>query len=532
MEKRALTDTEKIMLMKLLVGGAAAGGAAGLLTSYGNQIKTLKDRADEAVEDPYIEIPKPPVPGVKMAASDSPHVDRPPGLTALSLALPALGIPAIFTYAAARKAWQNSKKKELEKDLENSQEAYLDAITKGAAAKTPQEKLMDPEGRSILSPEAWGMLAGGVIPLSTLAAAFMTNKVLDKSFPKAKQKPRRMLRIRRQAEQLPGDVHDSEAAEEDGYEKEAAYYELDDTDAVEFLVRTVLGNPKIAAESQLPKLLLRGSEDYNRTSNTFMFRGVDEGFNHVKSASGSWADELDRAAGIHLMVKSAAMGPTVALLAAAEFANAHPALCDQARQIDPRVGEELEKFAALNGAISRLVDVQEGAGEEDFQKAASDVREDIPLARLSQLCYEKRGGFQEKEASAGKRVLNALLMGGAGALAYPTAHFGLSSAFAPSMLPKTPDSMGPYMGEKAVRGGLLGAILGAMHPVKEEEKEGDQEKSAKAEVPTHDAINISESRSSAVAKTENEQGDDPIPEATDDGDIVDQAMSQLAGATS
>lgn len=440
MEKRALTETEKIMLMKLLMGGAAAGGAAGLLTSYGNQVKTLKEKADEAVDDPYIEIP---APGMKMANATSPHTDKPPGLLALSLALPALGLPAIFSYAAARRAYQQTKKQELKKDLENSQEAYTEALSKEAnTPRTGREILQDPEGRPLVDGDWWKMLAGGVIPLSTLAAAYMTNKVLDKSFPQAKKPQRKTLKIRKQAPQPAGDVHDSETAEESqDLEKEAAFYELDETDAVEFLVRTVLGNEKVAAESQLPKLLLRGSEDYNRTANTFMFRGVEEGFNHVKSASGSWADELDRAAGIHLMVKSASMGPTVALLAAAEFANAHPALCDQARQIDPRVGDELEKLAALNGAIARVIDVQ--SETEDFQKVAGDVREDIPLPRLSQLCLEKR---------------------------------------------------------------------------------------AAAEVPTHDAINIAESRSSQVAKTENEQGDDPIPEATDDGDIVDQAMSELAGA--
>jgi len=621
MEKRALTESEKVMLIKLLMGGAMAGGAAGLATSFGNQIKTLHDEANRVEEDPIITLPALPenpyqtkYAGAKATTSPTDHTDRPPGIVALSLALPAIGLPALFTYAAARKAHQLYKKKELEKELANSEEAYIQALQKTASEEA--SVYANPEGRPFLDPEIWGMLTAGVVPLSGLAAAYMTNKILDKSFPVAK-KPRqpRRIRIRRQAPQPSPSVQDSETSEYDQGAaidvdaeevKEASYYDLDESDAVEFLVRTVLGNPKVAAASELPDLILNGSADYTRTSNMFIFRGVDAGFRHVKSASkSSWADSLDRAAGIHLMSKSASLGPSVALLAAAEFAEAHPMLCSQAAHIDPRIGEELIKFAALHGAASRVVDVERflsESGEEDFAKTASAHTATVTYIQLGQLCQEKRAFAAGKEKVD---VGDATWAGGIGGLGGPIpaalvagAHSGISSdslraggmsAFgggggslagagigtllgsilaaisiksgephpsdgAEAVKAYAEKALGPSMalpillgGVGSVAGGALGSRWAAnKHNKKVDEIDARQaaimagrrpgasedEKSASANrgvVPTHDAINITESRSSQAANSDNSRGDDPIIEGSEEGDIVDQAMTELAG---
>lgn len=610
------------MLLKMLVGGAMAGGAAGLATSYGNQIRDLNDAANESVEDPVIEIPSEigqPL-NTKMAGADifegkeaAPpnHVNRPPGIGALALALPTLGIPAVLSYAAARKMYQKHKKEELERELGDSQEAYQEALSK--MANSP---LSDPEGRPLQGLENWGMLAAGAVPLSGLAAAYMTNKLLDRSFPVAKKPKSTKIRIRRQAPEPPAEAHDSETAEEgpiidvegEEIEKEAAWLELDRSDATEFLVRTVLGNEKVASVSQLPALLLNGSVDHQRTSNIFLFRGPEAGFDHVKEASGtSWSDTLDRAAGISLMTKSAAVGPTVALLAAAEFADAHPMLCSQARAIDPRVGEELEKFAALNGAIARAADVQMAIGEaEDLEKQAAEHTADVDLVMLTQFCMEKRS-FVAGPAKVDKGEATAAgalggILGPLGAGAVSGIHSGVEtdsigsaarSAFgagggsllggvggglAGLALSKLLDKLRPGPGfdpdGDAAAGfgrgldhmaisaqnslpvpimGLLGSMGGGAlgsrwaagrHNDKQEAQDerqaqilsslkgGDEqeaEKAANADVPTHDALQIAESRSSVAAEEENNQGDDPVPEASEQEDIVDKALTELAG---
>ena len=616
MEKRALTETEKVMLIKLLMGGAMAGGAAGLATSYGNQIKTLHEEANRANKDPIVRLPALPD-GLNMQkyaadASAAPvdHTDKPPGIMALALALPALGIPALFTYAAARRAHQSYKKKDLEKEVVDSEEAYLESLRKTATEE--RSIYANPEGRPFLTPEVWGMLTAGVVPLSGIAAAYMTNKLLDKSFPVAK-KPRtpQRIRIRRQEPQRPADENDSETADyrdpedegdtpidvESEEVKEASYYDLDESDAVEFLVRTVLGNPKVAAVSQLPELILNGSVDYTQTSNTFMFRGVDAGFKHVKSASrGSWADSLDRAAGIHLMVKSASLGPSVALLAAAEFAEAHPMICSQAALLDPRVGAELIKFAALQGATARAVDVEKflmESGEDDFSKTAADHTATVTYTQLGRLCQEKRAfvGGKPKMNETGAAWAGGLggLVGPLGAGAVSGVHSGLETD---SVTSGGRSALGGGAG--SLVGGGLGAILGAAiggaipdsqkpdgraielpkelllsailglggsaaggalgsrwaakkHNSKVDEMdarqaaimsgrnpgESEKEKSAGADkrdmIPTHDAINIVDSRSSEAAVDENPRGDEPIIEESDEEDIVDQAMSELAG---
>jgi len=98
-------------------------------------------------------------------------------------------------------------------------------------------------------------------------------------------------------------------------------------------------------------------------------------------------------------------------------------------------------------------------------------------------------------------------------------------------------------------GGIIGSAIGGAlgsrwaagkHNSKQEEQDERQmavlqslnsgnAKTASGDVPTHDAINITVSRSSQAAETENSKGDDPIEEATEQGDIVDEAMNDLAG---
>jgi hypothetical protein len=268
MEKIALTPRSKELIKNYLIGGAALGGSGALLTSLVNYINTLKQQvpSDEEREDDetlYLNVGK-------SANDNSGAIDFSAGGMALTGGL----LSTLGTYALVRKMYQNIKRKQLQEELDQAQQAFLSDAQQEANAKTAAAgKPMD------LAELGWSGPVSLAL-LSAIASGALTNKALDKTFPRVKKpkdsSPKRIV-IRKTPKK------DEEEEEKAAYDKVAAADQADD--ALEFLVHMCMGS-KSASQSELVDIVHataqgRGPE---LISNILEY-GFDSAMDTIKGAS-------------------------------------------------------------------------------------------------------------------------------------------------------------------------------------------------------------------------------------------------------
>ncbi len=184
MKKIALSQADWALIRNFLTGGAAIGAGAGMVTSLANQLSDTKREADEkSVQDKD---------QLKVV------LQRPPTKLASWLRGPAAMTGALLaggaSYAAVRAIHQAIKKKELEKQLQQSQTAYLNVLDDESQGE-----------KRAAAVERKGMGIGEVatsVPLSVallvgLSSAALANQALKRTFPDRKSglrmTPRRVV---------------------------------------------------------------------------------------------------------------------------------------------------------------------------------------------------------------------------------------------------------------------------------------------------------------------------------------------------
>lgn len=334
MEKIALTPRSKELIKNYLIGGAALGGSGALLTSLVNYINTLKQQvpAGEESEDDdtlYLNVGK-------SANESSGATDLAAGGVALTGGL----LSTLGTYALVRKLYQNIKRKQLQEELDQAQQSFLtnaqqEADVKNAAAGKPMG----------LAELAWSAPTAFTL-LSAIAAGALTNKALDKTFPRVK-KPKDVAPKRIVIRKKPKEKQN----EEEGEEKAASAEQTDD--ALEFLVHLCMGS-KSAAQSELVDIVHaiaqgRGPE---LTANILEY-GFDSAMDTIKGASEIDITPLQKQCAIGYCVKNAALNPIVALLAAAEYNDMAPKFTKIASLQNKDCLDTLVKIAGVLGALNR-----------------------------------------------------------------------------------------------------------------------------------------------------------------------------------
>jgi hypothetical protein len=339
MEKIALTPRSKELIKNYLIGGAAIGGSGALLTSLVNYINTLKQQvpSDSEKEDDdtlYLNVGK-------TANESSGAVD----FTAGGLALTGGLLSTLGSYALVRKLYQNVKRKQLQEQLDQAQQAFIENANQEAQAKNAAVAPGKPMGVAELS---WSAPVAFAL-LSAIAAGALTNKALDKTFPSIKKpkdiSPKRI--VVRKSPQKDQEVEEEKMA----YDNVSASEQADD--ALEFLVHLCMGS-KSASQSELVDIVHAAAEGRGPDLTTHILEyGFESAMDTIKGASDSKITPIQKQCAISYCVKSAALNPIVSLLAAAEYTDMAPKFTKVASLQTEECVTTLIKIAGVIGALNR-----------------------------------------------------------------------------------------------------------------------------------------------------------------------------------
>jgi len=300
-----------------LGGGLSIGASIGGLTSLINHFKRLNEKAkaeeDTSADDDvlYVNLRRP---TQKSAEADElTHM--------LGMAGGTLGV--LGGYAGIKRLYHDFKRKQLQKELDAAQNAYLDTIV-------PEKSAMNWSQMGDLlfrTPGALAILLGA-------SSGVLADRLLTKNFPSPKapsgMKPKRLV------------LRESpDAAEEDVGTKTAS---ADMDDAFEGLLRTVLALPGIE-HSELPDLVKAAADGDLDGLLSASDHNTDALFGFAKQAKDTGSAEA-RELAIGWLVREPEIADAVKLAAALEFAEACPLAMTLGAAADPETQKDLIKLAA------------------------------------------------------------------------------------------------------------------------------------------------------------------------------------------
>ena len=380
------SDSAKI-IKNYLIGGAALGGGAALLTSLINYMKHLKSNAEDSSAD-----------------DDTLYVYKDAGVQEKSATWAATGVgiaggtaAALGTYALINKLYTMFRAKEAQEELDKAQHVFLNAqgyrdINDRKKKKADeaqdvedgeQEKSASDEGRpaSLLENVTAAPIA---LPLLlTLATGIVTNEVLKSKYPTPKPKVKPPKRI---------EVVDKPADDQDEFKSASAQEYMDD-DAGEFLLRMALAQP--CRNSDLNNIVKNAAMGgHIGFKDTVMTVGFGPALSMVKGASVQMPDPLAEHLAVCWLNKCARLKHNVRLVAAGEFAEQYPELYKQACNLPEPVKKDLYKIAGILGVAIRAERSQElgiTADENSIttKQASAGQEEDILAELLSEINKKK-----------------------------------------------------------------------------------------------------------------------------------------------
>ena len=374
MEKIALTPRSKELIKNYLIGGAAIGGSGALLTSLVNYINTLKQQvpAGEEREDDdtlYLNVDK-------EANESSGATDLASGGLAITGGL----LSTLGTYALVRKMYQNIKRKQLQEELDQAQQAFIQNAQQEGADKQASTAPGQPMGIGEISysmPLTFALI-------SALAAGALTNKALDKTFPAIK-KPKDSAPKRIVIRKNPKDEQEEAEEEKFAYDKVAAEEQADD--ALEFLIHLCMGS-KSAAQSELVDIVHATAQGRGPELTTHILEyGFDSAMDTIKGASENRITAAQKQTAIGYCVKSAALNPIVSLLAAAEYNDMAPRFSKVASLQTEDCVNTLVKIAGAIGALNRA----EMAGNMPDNFETDEQNADMSLEEILALINQMKG---------------------------------------------------------------------------------------------------------------------------------------------
>ena len=380
-------------VLKMLAGGAFLGSGIGAGTSYLNQLNNLKEDAAPAEDDKntlYINLPgqqanTPPVKGTKKRASDE--------NSALTYALGGAGAigGTYMAYNVIRNAYQNARKRQLQKELDQAHQVYMGKLDDSArlekgASQFPM--LSKGVGMAYLA-----LLAAGV------GSGVVANKILDKQMP-AIEPPERfepkkiVIRTKDEpdeekeaAEKYKGpglfrrglaaigvpSIHTEEEAsairkkKDKSTNEESALAAWDmflaknapkkiaseseiGPDEIEGLLRHHLESTKRAAASGFEDLVAAVAQGRGQIVEDNI-DDLDTLFDMVKGASLEHTDPWKRNLAITWLSTDPEISETIAPVLAAEFADAYPGLFKMAANVEPRLHKSL--IGLVKAAVSQ-----------------------------------------------------------------------------------------------------------------------------------------------------------------------------------
>ena len=351
--KQAAVDW--MTVLKTLIGGGLLGGGVGAATGLARHLSNLNDKVkaqqDTSKDDDilYVNLP------AKRAGKEDRN-------TAGTFAMAGLaGLMGTYgAYNLVRDVYSKMRKRELQKEIDQSQQAYIGGLSGTKEASGQFSGITTGVGSAYLA----GLL-------SILGSAIITNKILQKQFPAIKSP----LRNR------PRKIVIRQAPDEQGMDKTIPVEDAS-PEAMENVVRMNLENGKSASVNELEDVVCavaNGRADelldvlYSNSPD-----GVDTMLDLVKGAGFEKVSSVNRNLAITWICTDPVMSKALAPVVAAEHYSWNP-YCKMASFIDPAFHDDLvgiaesvaagvrkEAFAPL---ISKLPDqlVKKASEESIFQ---------------------------------------------------------------------------------------------------------------------------------------------------------------------
>lgn len=394
-----MADAEKIqasgdVIKKYLIGGAALGGGAALLTALINQLNKIKsDAADSSNDDDVLYVYK-----------DTPQ-EKQAGWADLGLGIAGGTATALGTYALVNRLYQAFRAREAQKELDKAQRIFLHAqgykdVAEKKDKKDKTKKLIDSDpsddykeeeqeksaadGRSPSALEMAGAAPIALPLILALASGIVTNEILKSKYDTGtRPQPKEPRRI---------EIVNKPADDQDEFKSAAAKEYMDD-DAGEFLIRMALAQP--CRNSDLVNIVKNAAMGgHLGFKDTAMITGFGPALSMVKGASAQMVDPLAEHLAVCWLNKCARLKHNVRLVAAGEFAEQHPELYKQACNLPEPIQKDLYKIAGILGVAIRAERSQElgiTADGSDFQvkQASAGQEEDILAELISEINKKK-----------------------------------------------------------------------------------------------------------------------------------------------
>jgi len=368
MDKQAeFSQADLQLLRSYATGGLAIGSGTALATAMLNHWKQLSNERmkSQQLDDDVLTVK------VKRPATKQAMVSG--GLGLATGALTTLG-----SYAAVRAAYQEMKKRRMQKLLDEAQVNFAELSSEEA-----QQKLAS-GGRPMSLTDVLTASPVAATLLLALGSAGLANTYLKKNFPSTK--PAKPIKPRRVVLKYMDDEQEKEAS-------------LDEDSGFELMVKTVLAGQKEAHD--LRDLVGACASGRAQEVEDNLGTGTELALDLIKGASAGMSD-TDYDLGVSLAVRHPVIGPVTKLLASAEMLDMAPSHLKMAQALS-----ETDQLV-LAGLFCAVGDADRWDGQD---KLASMLETNPEV--LSQLVKALRGQDEDPEVEEAKDDLEVMGQGGA-----------------------------------------------------------------------------------------------------------------------
>jgi len=346
-----LSDRDKALILKYLTGGAALGGGIALGQSGLNYMQFLRERSmrgkrtDKDDDTLYLNIPE------KTAAIGG------------GMAIAGGSLSLLAANALVRKFYQQLlKKPELQAELDAAQRRHLNVLTGDITEEA--EKQSAAGGHPMSGGELLTSSPVALAILTAIASGALGYQALNRTFPSV-DKPRNPLPSKVKLVRKPAPP---DAAE---MEKDASWDDDAESAAWDYAAHQMIRS-KEASEMDLADLAYAAAAGrYDELRSNMIDLGFDATCDLVKGATAEPVSDRALDLGVSLLVKSAALGPCVRLLIAAELNEQLPGFTKIASGLDDETSGALVGWLACQGAAYRTQTL--GPWIVGMPKAASAV---------------------------------------------------------------------------------------------------------------------------------------------------------------
>lgn len=333
MKKQAMNPGDLELIKNYLLGGAALGAGAGAGTALLNQLNELKREASEA-STPRKDVLKLTLrtPQSREASEQEKMASMMRGPLAIVGGLLAAG----GGYAGVRALHQYMKKRELQKQLDEAQNGYIDVLdTEAGATKQAAAEAAAGAARKGMQPaEAMWSVPLSAALLLGLASGVVTNQTLKHNFPD--RQPASRLLPRRVVVERQDDA-DPEA-------EETAITPIDKNATAMFFATTAELCPLNSDVADAIKAAAAGRYvEMTKVANQF---GTEMMLDSVKGAASYVVPPVREKLATQLLAEDETIAPSLRLVAAAEFLDHGSNFLKLARALPVSLQAALVKYAA------------------------------------------------------------------------------------------------------------------------------------------------------------------------------------------